>query len=186
MEEIKRFRNFACITYATEEQISRFLCHYRRDIKHYAYAYHDKDDNEPHTHIILLWHNGMSTSALKKRFKRFTDQNTLVEVLLDKTACYQYLTHENDDDKYHYDIGIIKSDSSSYWQAVVYEEEEDDNKALSIVNDILAGVPLPIMLKRYGTHFVINFDKYQSFAKQMLMYDRERAHLIDDDGVIVR
>lgn len=186
MIQYEKYYNFACVTYASEDQIKRFLHVYRNHIKHYAYALHDKDDNETHTHIILLWHNNCSCSAVKRRFSKFTDQNTMVEPLRDKSACFEYLTHKNDEDKIQYDVSIIKMDNAGYWQSCVYEEETDENKAVAIINDLLNGVPLNYMLKRYGRDFVLNFEKYRQFANMLAYENGEPVHLIDEDGVIYK
>lgn len=182
----KRYRNYSCITYMTEEQLKRMLHIYRKDIQHYAYAFHDKDDNEPHFHVIILWYNAITMTACKRRFGRFTDQNTFAEVLEDRGKCYEYLTHKNDKDKFHYDISIVKADNHSYWQACCYGENETDEKAVLIVADLMNGVPLSTMLKRYGREFVINYEKYALFTRLIERESNNEVHIVSEDGEIIK
>lgn len=192
MEKQERFRNFACISYLTEEQLKMFLEHYKNDINHYAYARHDKDENEPHFHVILLWYNNMTISALRKRFSKFSNQNTLAQPLLNKSGAFEYLTHTDEkskeEGKFQYDKSIIKTDNEDFWNYAIYEEDTEEDISIQIVCDMLAGTPLSVMHKRYGRDFVINYSKYREFV--YALQNEERANrmpkLVDEDGCIVK
>lgn len=107
MDKQERFRNFACISYLSEEELKNFFDHYKNDINHYAYARHDKDENEPHFHVILLWYNNMTISALRKRFSKFSNQNTLAQPLLNKSGSFEYLTQLTKPQKKRENISTI-------------------------------------------------------------------------------
>lgn len=192
MEKQERFRNFACITYVSEEELKAFLEHYKNDINHYAYALHDKDDNETHYHIVLLWYNNMTLSALRKRFSKFSNQNTLAQPLLSKCGAFEYLTHTDEDSKelkkVQYDKSIIKCDNQDFWNYAIYEEDTEEDTSIQIICDMLAGVPLSVMHKRYGRDFVINYSKYKDFV--IALHNEEvanrRPKLVDEDGVIIK
>lgn len=191
MEKQDRFRNFACITYMSEDELKKFLRDYRRDINHYAYAKHDKDDNEPHFHVILIWYNNMTCSALRKRFSKYSNQNSLTQPLLSKTGSFEYLTHTDEESKdlgkTAYEKSIIKTDNDDYWNYAIYEEDCEEDKSFLIIADFIAGVPLSIMHKRYGREFVINYAKYKEFANSVKAeMQNETPYLVNEDGEIIK
>lgn len=192
MEKQDRFRNFACISYMTEEELIQFLDHYKNDINHYAYALHDKDDNETHFHVVLLWYNNMTLSALRKRFAKFSKQNTLAQPLLSKSGSFDYLTHSDEESKkegkFLYDNSIIKCDNQDFWNYAIYEEDTEEDRTIQIIADMFAGVPLSVMHKRYGRDFVLNYAKYKEFMIAVKNEERQniRPKLVDDDGVIMQ
>lgn len=191
MEKQERFRNFACITYMSEEELGKFLEEYKSHINHYAWAVHDKDENENHIHIVIMWYNALTVSALRKRFSKYSNQNTLAQPLLSKCGAFEYLTHSDEESKesgkYQYDKSIIKCDSDSFWNSAIYEEDNAEDDSFQIIADLICGVPLAVIHKRYGQKFVLNYAKYRDFATAVRNEERanNRPKLVDEQGEVI-
>lgn len=158
--------NFFLMTYLKPED---FLPSLKRDtVKHYAYILHDKEDCEPHYHIILLLNNAKTKTAVQKMFPNH--QNTFVQVLIDKAGAFDYLTHENDEgEKHKYNKKDIVSDNYNYFYDISNgnEKEDKDEKTIAIIDDILSKMPARQLLMKWGRDVVINYDKYVKFADQI-------------------
>ena len=74
----------------------------------FIYMFHDMD-TDWHYHVILQYSNARSCSAVQKDFLSFS--NCFVELLRGLNGCLEYLTHENEKDKYHYSRTRLKSSS---------------------------------------------------------------------------
>lgn len=70
----------------------------------YAYILHDKDNTSPHYHFYIEFPNPRSFSSVADELK--IPESMLCKVY-DKSAILQYLTHENDKDKYHYPFSDV-------------------------------------------------------------------------------
>lgn len=181
----ERYYNFFIMTYLNPADFTPTL---KRDVvKHYAYIHHDKEDCEPHYHIILLLNNAKTISAVKKMFP--SGQNTFVQVLIDKVGAFDYLTHENDEgEKFKYDKKNIVSDNYNYFYDICIGNEKDDKdeRTIAIIDDILAKMPARQLLFKWGRDVVINYDKYVKFADQItselcVTPAQTPPSLIDDD-----
>lgn len=164
-----RSRNYALITYHSEEVIKSVLAEYSSRIRHYAYIKHDKDtkdDGSPqevHHHILLQFTNALTLSACRKLFP--IGQNTLGQAMRDKADCFKYLDHSDLPDKFHYDHSLIVSDDIKYWEST--QSGEADEKTMSVLDDMIAGVSLRELVRRYGRDFVINYQRYREFAQML-------------------
>lgn len=166
----QRYRQFSCITYHDLETVKSVLNVYSSCIKHYAGIVHDKDYKEDgtlkekHIHLIISFYNARTISAVRKLFP--DNQNTLAQSVHDIVSCFEYLTHENEDEKVRYDESAIFADDLDYWKRISTVGERDD-KTLSILEDIIKKVRLRDMVLRYGRDFVINMAKYYQFARML-------------------
>ena len=89
-----RYRKFSCITYLDVEFLKLRLFQHEKQIRAYAYAYHDKDTNEdgalkePHIHLLIITYNTCTISAIRRWFSGFIqngkDVNTIVQKLTDE------------------------------------------------------------------------------------------------------
>lgn len=189
----QRARNFACITYHMEDVIKSVLELYAGAINHYAYICHDKDYKEDgtlkekHYHVILSFYNARTVSAVRKLFP--SNQNTLAQIVHDKTAMFAYLTHEDEPEKVQYDKSLVVCDDREYWDKLS-TVGENDNRTLSLLEDIIKRVPLREMVLRYGRDFVINRQHYYYFAVRMMHQEEylrscEECKKLDESELIV-
>lgn len=187
----ERCRNFALITYHSEEVIKAVLTLNSDLIRHYAYILHDKDirtkENgevvpvEPHYHLLLNLNNAMTYTAVCKLFPK--EQNTMAQPMRDMSDCFNYLNHNDKPDKYQYDDSLIKCDDLDYWQGLKKGESAD--RVLNILDDILNGVSFRDLAKRYGRDLIINYYKYRQFAIEMQRQE-DLQKSISDKGIFSR
>lgn len=165
----QRARNYALITYHSEEVIKTVLSEYSSRIRNFAYIMHDKDTKEDgslqevHYHVLLQLTNAMTLSAVRKIFP--VGQNTLGQIVRDKADCFNYLDHADCPEKYHYDHSLIVSNDLAYWEGL--QSGEADDKTLSLLDDIIQDIPLRELARRYGRDVVLNYFKYREFAKML-------------------
>lgn len=162
-----RSRNYSLVTYHSRDVIQAILDSNTSKIRHYAYILHDKDvkedgtPKEPHTHIILHLRNAMTLNAVCNLFP--SSQNTFGQIVYDKISCVAYLNHRNALEKYQYDDADIISNDIDYFNRLTDKSEKNDD-FMSILDDIIARVPMREMVRRYGRDFVINYQKYRDMA----------------------
>lgn len=209
---VGRNRNFACITYLNETALKLVLLLHSHQIRVYAYAYHDKDTyeddvideesgevvhekgnlKEPHYHILLILNNCNTLSAVRRWFYGYKDKdnkdiNTLVQVSRDKYFSFDYLTHNTAEcmrqGKYLYPSDIVVSNDINHFKG---HYSADFDSAQLILLDFLKGTPYKEMAMKYGRDFILNFEKYKTFATEMHFhekfnppdYDPSQAHVV--------
>lgn len=86
----------------------------------YAYIKHDKDNAEEHYHYYIEFPNPRAITAVASELG--IPQNMLQQVF-DKRGILQYLTHENANDKHHYDKSEIRTNFD-----ITKEVESSENK----------------------------------------------------------
>lgn len=164
-------RNFFCVSYLPEDIIKTALSD--GSVMHYAYAKHDKDENEPHTHIVIRFNNNRSVAGVREFWKNFAIvdgvkiANTLVEPAISLDGAFAYLTHKNEVDKYHYPDDIIVSDDIGYFRGDFSrkpDKQNGDSPAFQILQDILAGTSWLEMARKWGREIIINRHAYLDFA----------------------
>lgn len=194
-EESTLSRDFAVMTYLDEERIIKII--QSMSIKHYAYAYHDKDNNEPHYHVLLRLNNPTSAKSIKSKFTKAgkgadngIDVNSMVQYARDFGDLGEYLTHENQPDKYHYGEDIIVSDDIGYFRGQMRSStsapEHEENTAYQILADIEKGTAWREMAKRYGREIIINHKRYTEFLdlikweEMPIVYCKNCRHSLTD------
>lgn len=86
----------------------------------YAYIYHNSDDNvkNNHIHLVLEFENARTFKQVQNLF-----DGSHIEVIKYFCKCIQYLIHENDNDKRHFDISSIitsYNDINEFFDSVDY------------------------------------------------------------------
>ena len=191
--KIERVRNYAMITYHSEEVIKATLdCLLKMGrVRHYAYIPHDKDMDsegnfkEKHIHMLLQLNNAMTLTAVRALFP--LGANTLAQPIYDKADCFNYLTHKDKPNKYQYEDTDIVADNMEYWKGL--QKGQEDDKTMCILDDIISNVPYRLMVSRYGRDFVINYGKYACMAQMIESEEsrhlrspaKERAYLIEEE-----
>ena len=163
-----RSRQWSLVTYAGEDDFKFLL----QACKHWAYIYHDKDGVEPHWHLLCLFQNARAFEGLKSLIKSY--QNTFGEVIKSTLEdMYKYLTHDQQTDKQLYDKSAVKCDDISFWENV---GDDEQNITDSLIDDILNGLSLRVLARRYGRDFMKNWKFYVAYAN--LVREQENGGLL--------
>lgn len=188
----KRFRPYTIIFYGTQDELNEILDTYKFRIKHYAYILHDsdvyeedvyEDDKETlryskgevkkaHFHVLVDFYDTQTQSQVIRLFTTETDKPR-VEPVHDRAVQYEYLWHKNDPNKFQYKKSDIVSDKLNYWEKLTIrgDKSSTDEKAIAIIEDLLAGVRTEILLHRYGRDFIMNYSSYHTM-KVMIADER--------------
>lgn len=165
----KRYYTFSLVTYCDE---SLFLPILKANSKSFAYIYHDKDlkDDgslkEPHFHIVVSFQSNRSPHSVRELFP--DKPNTFVEVAFDKSACFRYLTHSDDPDKFQYPIQAVKGVNFSSFS--VSGDASDISQFLDDLSPFSV-LTLRELAIKYGRDFIKNYRTYRSYAKAV--YEEE-------------
>lgn len=163
MNDNKRFRNFSLVTYLNSYQVENIISKHDRQIRAYAYIVHDKCNKEKHIHLLICLINNTTCNAIKNWFSGIEDSNglevnTLVQPMNDIYCSYKYLTHDTQqakvDGKYQYSVDNILGNNLSYF--VDSSAQDIDNLTLAL-NDLLDGIPLVEVAKKYGRDFIVHY-----------------------------
>lgn len=195
---MERIYDHTLISYVSEDKIKAVLLLHARQIAHYAYIWHNKDNNEPHWHICLVLAAGNACPA-QRVLKWFADkQNTFIEPMIDRGAMFTYLTHSDEKSisagKADYSPDSIICDDREWWNTKDKQYLGVD-KSVQIIDDILSKVPYRQLCLKYGRDFIINFERYKRMA--VMIHDEEwkpspelkkklGEPLVDDDGCVHR
>ena len=160
-----RSRQWSLVTYASVDEFMK-LC---VQAEHYAYVCHDKDGVAAHYHVLLVFKNPRALKGLQDVIG--SDQNTFGEpVKSSLEEMYKYLTHERVTDKVLYPKESVVCDSVSFWESLVADEGSITD---SMIDDILQGLPLRLLARRYGRDYMRNHKAYIAFAQ--LVYAQEHG-----------
>lgn len=97
-----RRRNYTFALTKDNERVIKLVKKYPK----YAYIKHDKDDAEEHYHYYIEFENARSLNSVARELNI---PENMIEQVYSKSGILNYLTHENSNGKYHYDISEITS-----------------------------------------------------------------------------
>lgn len=169
-----RSRKFSLVTYLVEPDLVTCLNNHQQSIRGFAYAYHDKDETEEgkikekHAHVVLWLYNPSDSNRIRRWFhgvdEKGIEANTLAQVCMDVAASYEYLWHKNNPEKYQYDSSIVvSSDPALFEQA----DDNPESDAYAPLEDLLNGVPLSVVAKRYGRDFIVHYGHYRQIYQDI-------------------
>ena len=150
-------RKWSLVTYLCPADIAAVFADKSDKVRAYAYCTHYKDEGkEPHTHIVVWLNTPFSASTIKNWFRGCDSKgelaNTLAEPCKDIVAMYRYLIHEDNPEKYQYDpedrICSVPS---------CFEDDVQTDDTWTAVEDLLNGVPLAEVARRYGRDFIYHY-----------------------------
>ena len=140
-------------------------------VSEYAYILHDRDvtddgsQKEPHYHFLFVLSRSRRLSDIQSCIKKTVEGNVLLQPCHSVSASYGYLTHENDDNKAHYDeSSIVSSADSSYWKSDTSSKDriKPTDTLLSAYLDLINYMPLAECAKKYGRDFIIHYNHIKS------------------------
>lgn len=192
-------------TYAQEKDISRILEEKSEQLDYAFYIHHDKDNNEPHYHIVIGLKTDRTIKDIVGWFKKCIDLtgntvNTFGESVISCEGITEYLTHSGtgQEGKHQYIDTDIKAPKGSLDDFRKLKTERDisllakakkEEKAVeceSLIDDIIIGKPLREMAKKYGRDFMKNRKQYCEFASLVVLEeegDFEKAFKIMGNGL---
>lgn len=187
-EPEKESKALSIVTYATEEHILRIFESKKNQVLGFAYIHHDKDKSEPHKHIVVVLKRSRKQQEVLNWFKGCVDEkgekcNTRLEPIACMRGIEEYLTHSDDDSvkagKHQYneqDIKVLKADElfdyvTDYDKAQEREQRktEKSDEVESLIDDIIQGVSLREMARRYGRDYMKNAVSYRRYAADVVL-----------------
>lgn len=163
---------FDCVFYGQEDELLRALL----NAQQYCYILHNQDDEDDHYHIILNYSCQRTVSAVLRDFVSYS--NCFVEKLVSIPGSFEYLTHENDPDKYHYNLDRVVYSSPSYWTSLYKKcsSNEKSDEMDCLCDDLLAlarhTVSIRTLACKYGRDFIRNYRSYCEFGQYLEMEAR--------------
>lgn len=155
--KVVQSRKWSLVTYLCPDEIAKVFADKVDKVRSYAYCTHDKDEGkEQHTHVIVWLNTPYAASTIKNWFRgediKGQLANTLAEPCKDVAAMFRYLTHQDNPEKYQYSPDdVICSDPSSF------EDDVQTDDTWTAVEDLLNGVPLKEVARRYGRDFIHHY-----------------------------
>lgn len=174
----KKSRLHSMITYATIDDIKKVFEYHKEQVKRWCAICHDKDKDENgepvtlHYHIVVEFYDAYRVTSIRNWFKACFDEKgetvtTLGQIVKDRRSVTDYLTHENQPDKYHYPFEEV----INYPDMVMISgtsPRNDDEPSLNIIDDMLHGASYYELIRRYGREFIINSAKYREAVALMI------------------
>lgn len=160
-------RNFTFMEIGKASKISNYLIHTypSSGFPKYAFIKHNKDNSEHiHFHFYIEYQNPRSFASVANELQIPV---TNLQQVFNKTGILEYLTHENDPDKYHYD----KSDIVSNFN-IQDEIEERQINPLEEYNDYWAMRRGLMSKKEFFDKYKIDIVRHSSFASRVAMYSK--------------
>lgn len=157
-------RFFALVSYCkSSEALIQILQTKQKSVRAYALIKHDKDEADPHHHIVIRTNSTWTCQQLAKWFTNAggEGQNTFCQLVRDREGIVDYLTHEgNEGEKYHYD----KSDIIDGGLDDILPAGEASDDSAEILEKYLSGVSVREMVRLYGRDFLYHIASYAAVA----------------------
>lgn len=184
------------VTYASASDIERILRDKSEQLVFAEYIHHDKDTKEdgtpkiPHSHILLELKAPRLMSDVAKWFKKCVDDKgelvtTRYKEILNTASADDYLTHSGDSKgeagKYQYERTQVRelqgnledfrskptrTDRLNEAQA---SKDEKADEVEGLLNDIVRGLPMREMARKYGRDYIKNRKAYTEYAGLMAL-----------------
>jgi hypothetical protein len=168
----KRSRFFSLTTYATEKQIQKVVSDHVKSMRAFCYIYHDKDENEPHHHILMRTHSNWTTTQITKWFADLKDKekkpvNTFCEIANDMDALKHYIIHDTpearEEGKYQYSADDIKD----FGLCDLSERKDSYDSSYEILMKVLAGCNPRELVRYYGRDYLYHLNAYHECADKI-------------------
>ena len=163
----KRSRLFGVVTYISDtDEVLEKVGNKRTCIRSYACIKHDKDEADIHHHLIIRTHSAHTCVAVAKWFAdNREEQNTFAEFIHDISGAVAYLTHSTDASKEKYQYSECDIIDGGLSDILPREDAADDS--YNIICELLEGVPVREMCKRYGREFIYRYSNYMAIAERI-------------------
>lgn len=160
-----RSRFFALVTYRTNtEGLVQTLEGRMNSIRAYALIKHDRDETDPHHHMVLRTHCAWTCPQVAKWFVDDSGQNTFAQIVHDRQGIIDYLTHENEHaeiGKHHYD----KSEIIDGGLCDILPAGDSSDDSWEILQSMLDGRSTRELCRMYGRDFIYHYSSYAMVAE---------------------
>lgn len=157
-------------TYANREQIERVLD--RNDTIFYRAILHDRDNCEPHYHILIKFDNRKKQSTVRNMLKvkdeKGEEVNSEIEIPYNTQKALEYLTHKNDKDKYQYD----ESEIFGIGEIELYKTNTE--RYIELVRKIRLEIEPTKLIEEYGMLYIANFGNLKRIAYEQAEWEKNR------------
>lgn len=154
-----------------KEGLANFVKDNNSVVDEYAYILHDRDVKEdgtlkePHYHFLFVLRRSRRLSDIQSCMMKTLQGNVMLQPCHSVSCAYGYLTHDNEDSKFHYDeSSIVSSADSSFWKADMPSTHGDKScdTIMCAYLDLLNSMPLSACAKKYGRDFIIHYNHIKS------------------------
>lgn len=200
---MSKTKYIALSSYASEGDIARILSEKSEQIEHAFYCFHDKDESEPHTHIVLGLVASRNPSEIANWFKKCVNdegrvQRTTAQAVISCRGIGDYLTHSGEgsgqQEKHQYtdedikvskgclaDFKKLKTEAEIAAEAAEKREAKADESE-QLLQDIIDKVPAREMARRYGRDYMKNHKSYREYAALVVLEETGDLPRADEIG----
>ncbi|MBE6601230.1 MAG: hypothetical protein E7637_01830 [Ruminococcaceae bacterium] len=170
--KMRKSRFFSLTTYATEKQIQKVMSNHISSVRAFCYILHDRDEAEPHYHILLRTHSTWSVSQLLRWFCDLRDDkkervNTFCEIGNDMESLKRYILHDTEDarekGKHLYSVDDIKD----FGFNDLSERKDSFDSSYEILLRVLSGANPRDLVRYYGRDYLYHYNCYHEIADQI-------------------
>lgn len=175
----KASRCLLLMTYACDKQIRQTMKAHQTSIRGYCFIFHDKDEAEPHHHVVVRTFSAWKPSQLQKWFADLLDDdgkpvNTFAENVSDVSAVLDYLTHSDpksiEAGKHRYSPDDIFD--YGFFQTV--EKNDSKDNSYEIVNNILGGASCRDLVRLYGREYLYHYRAYHVISLEIFRQEKNQ------------
>lgn len=168
----RKSRFFSLTTYATEKQIQKVVGDHITSIRAFCYIHHDKDEAEPHFHILMRTHSTWTTAQLARWFSDLKDKekkpiNTFCEIANDMESLKRYIIHDTEESreggKHQYSLDDIKD----YGMTDLAERKDSYDSSYEILLRVLNGANPRDLVRCYGRDYLYHYNCYHEVADKI-------------------
>lgn len=174
--KVRKSRFFSLTTYATEKQIKKVIGDHIKSVRAFCYIYHDKDENEPHHHILMRTHSTWTSTQISRWFADCKDKdhnnvNTFCETASDMDALERYITHDTEEAREAGKYQYSKDDIKDFGMCDLAERKDSYDSSYEILMRVLSGMNPRELVRYYGRDFLYHINAYYDCAERISDYE---------------
>ena len=175
-QKMCRVRFFSLTTYATEKQIQKVVTDHVRSIRALCYIYHDKDESEPHHHVLIRTHSAWTSVQIARWFSDLKDEkrekvNTFCEVAHDMDSLVRYILHDTAEAREAGKHLYSREDIKDFGMCDLAERKDSYDSSYEILMRVLSGMNPRELVRYYGRDFLYHINAYYDCAERISDYE---------------
>lgn len=170
--KMRKSRFFSLTTYANEKQIQKVIGSHASSLRALCYILHDKDESEPHYHILLRTHSTWTAAQIAKWFAGLKDKeqkmiNTFCETANDMDALEKYILHDTEEARQAGKHQYGKEDIKDFGMCDLSERKDCYDSSYEILMKVLAGANPRDLVRFYGRDYLYHLNAYYECADKI-------------------